>query len=191
MFGTVVTYILIFLSIRTKSRTRLNADFPNEDGNDPAAMKRAAKYMIIYPVVYVVCTLPLAGGRMASMTGMKIPYCPSKSQSPRLLLITDCARVVLSCWRSNLFLWLARRFALRRYQTCSNIQSSTSASPRPRFRHFRLEGCRRYLLGYEDDNYWTFRRSKHTPTGQAGFPWTENITSNIETVRRGSLCRPA
>ena len=75
MFGTVVTYILIFLSIKAKSRTRVHTDFPNEDGSDPAAMKRAAKYMIIYPVVYVICTLPLAGGRMASMTGMAIPYC--------------------------------------------------------------------------------------------------------------------
>lgn len=82
MFGTVVTYILIFLSIRAKSRTRSNTDFPNEDGSDPAAMKRAAKYMVIYPVVYVVCTLPLAGGRMAGMTGMVVPYCLSKPKSP-------------------------------------------------------------------------------------------------------------
>lgn len=37
-------------------------------------LNRAARYMIIYPVVYVVCTLPLAGGRMASMTGMFVPY---------------------------------------------------------------------------------------------------------------------
>ncbi|ETI22072.1 hypothetical protein G647_06143 [Cladophialophora carrionii CBS 160.54] len=74
MFGTVVTYILIFLSITAKSRIRPQVNFPNHDGSDPAAMKRAAKYMIIYPVVYVVCTLPLAGGRMASMTGMTVPY---------------------------------------------------------------------------------------------------------------------
>jgi hypothetical protein len=30
--------------------------------------------MIIFPVVYVCCTLPLAAGRMAAMTGMMIPY---------------------------------------------------------------------------------------------------------------------
>jgi hypothetical protein len=30
--------------------------------------------MIIFPVVYVCCTLPLAAGRMAAMTGMVIPY---------------------------------------------------------------------------------------------------------------------
>ena len=76
MGGTVTTYILIFLSIKARARSRSHPDFPNEDGSDPAAMKRAAKYMIIYPVVYVVCTLPLAGARMASMTGtVVVPYC--------------------------------------------------------------------------------------------------------------------
>ncbi|KIX95417.1 uncharacterized protein Z520_08934 [Fonsecaea multimorphosa CBS 102226] len=73
MFGTVVTYILIFAFIKAKSRSRSNANFPN-DGTDPASTQRAAKYMIIYPVVYVVCTLPLAGGRMAAMTGVSVPY---------------------------------------------------------------------------------------------------------------------
>lgn len=77
MFGTVVTYILIFMTIQAKSRSHSHTDFPNADGSDPAALKRAAKYMIIYPVVYVLCTLPLAGGRMASMTGMVVPYCKS------------------------------------------------------------------------------------------------------------------
>ncbi|OAP54410.1 hypothetical protein AYL99_11511 [Fonsecaea erecta] len=74
MFGTVVTYILIFAFIQTKSRNPSNPNFPNDDGTDPAATKRAAKYMIIYPVVYVFCTLPLAGGRMAAMTGVSVPY---------------------------------------------------------------------------------------------------------------------
>lgn len=30
--------------------------------------------MIIYPTIYVLCTLPLAAGRMAAMTGRVIPY---------------------------------------------------------------------------------------------------------------------
>ncbi|EXJ58955.1 hypothetical protein A1O7_06386 [Cladophialophora yegresii CBS 114405] len=43
MFGTVLTYILIFLSIRAKSRVRPHVDFTDDDGSDPAVMKRAAK----------------------------------------------------------------------------------------------------------------------------------------------------
>lgn len=75
MFGTIVVYALIFLSIRTRqarfrSHTSIN---PSEEG-DPAVLKRGAKYMIIYPIVYVICTLPLAGARMASMRGTVVPY---------------------------------------------------------------------------------------------------------------------
>lgn len=30
--------------------------------------------MVLYPVVYTICTLPLAAGRMAAMTGVIVPY---------------------------------------------------------------------------------------------------------------------
>ena len=73
MFGTVIIYTLIFLSLTTKAKTFAQGSIRSND-SDPAVLKRAAKYMIIYPIVYVVCTLPLAGGRMAAMTGMSIPY---------------------------------------------------------------------------------------------------------------------
>lgn len=68
MFGTIVTYALVYISINTKLTSS------TDEGTEIAAMKRAAKYMIIYPAIYVVCTLPLAGGRMAAMTGVQIPY---------------------------------------------------------------------------------------------------------------------
>lgn len=68
MLGTVITYALVYASINTRLATS------NDQDTDLAAMKRVAKYMIIYPGIYVVCTLPLAGGRMAAMTGIHIPY---------------------------------------------------------------------------------------------------------------------
>ncbi|KAK5414624.1 hypothetical protein LTR06_004438 [Exophiala xenobiotica] len=73
MFGTVFVYALILLSIQTRSRVWSRQREPGQAG-DPAVLKRAAKYMIIYPAVYVICTLPLAGARMASMRGMAVPY---------------------------------------------------------------------------------------------------------------------
>lgn len=68
MLGTIITYGLVYISINTKLASN------TDQGHELAAMKRAAKYMIIYPGIYVVCTLPLAGGRMAAMTGVHIPY---------------------------------------------------------------------------------------------------------------------
>lgn len=68
MGGTILIYGLIFLSIRAKARGFGQADMRSGE-SDPAVLDRALKYMILYPVAYVVLTLPLAGGRMAAMTG--------------------------------------------------------------------------------------------------------------------------
>ncbi len=73
MGGTVITYLLIFLSIRAKARGSSQTTIRSND-SDPAVLLRATKYMVIFPVAYVVLTLPLAGGRMAAMTGVKIPF---------------------------------------------------------------------------------------------------------------------
>ena len=73
MGGTVITYMLIFLSIRAKARGSLQTSVGSGD-TDPAVLRRALKYMVIYPIAYVCCTLPLAGGRMAAMTGVRIGF---------------------------------------------------------------------------------------------------------------------
>lgn len=72
MLGTAIIYTLIYTSIRPKPSPNITKT------PQYMAAKRAARYMIICPVVYVACTLPLAGGRMVAMTGMKVPlwyYC--------------------------------------------------------------------------------------------------------------------
>jgi hypothetical protein len=49
--------------------------FSNITANDKKTSKRkislAALYMILYPVVYIIVTLPLAAGRIATMAGNK------------------------------------------------------------------------------------------------------------------------
>lgn len=73
MFGTIIIYVIIYLTM--KSRFTSTSNMNNESLRAQLKhTKRTAKYMIIYPVVYAVCTLPLAGGRMAAMTGLSIPY---------------------------------------------------------------------------------------------------------------------
>ncbi|KAK6367831.1 hypothetical protein LTR64_007808 [Lithohypha guttulata] len=81
MFGVVVIYAMIyfFIKARLTGKTRTNINTTSDNRAELANARRAAKYMIIYPVVYVVCTLPLAGGRMAAMSGVLVPpywwYC--------------------------------------------------------------------------------------------------------------------
>ena len=82
MFGTIIIYSIIFIFLRrrirnvTKSTQSQDSELRryHSGATDPVTTARAAKYMIIYPMIYVTCTLPLAAGRMASMTGRTIPY---------------------------------------------------------------------------------------------------------------------
>jgi hypothetical protein len=81
MFGTIMLYTIIYSTLNTRLRPESIASTsslaplsPRISAPDPQTINRAARYMIIYPTIYVLCTLPLAAGRMAAMTGHAIPY---------------------------------------------------------------------------------------------------------------------
>jgi hypothetical protein len=68
--------------------------------NDTSKLARATKFMIMYPAVYVVLTLPIAVGRMISMTGTELPdtfFCVAGT------LLTSCG------WIDALLYTLTRR----------------------------------------------------------------------------------
>ncbi|KAF2160278.1 hypothetical protein M409DRAFT_70614 [Zasmidium cellare ATCC 36951] len=58
-FGTLVIYTIILLILSKKSST-------------PAS--RAAKLIVAYPIIYVVCTLPLVVARLRSMAGQNVSF---------------------------------------------------------------------------------------------------------------------
>lgn len=97
-FGTVIIYALVWLIIRrrvkesfyTNSKTALRA-------------RSAAKMIIAYPIVYVVCTLPLVKARLTSMA----------NQSVSFLELTIAGCMITSCgWLDVLLYTLTRRGAL-------------------------------------------------------------------------------
>jgi hypothetical protein len=62
-FGNVLIYAIIYTILLHRIRTNYYT---------PEASKRVraiSNLMVVYPVVYVICTLPLASARMAAMTG--------------------------------------------------------------------------------------------------------------------------
>jgi len=63
MSTTVLIYIVIYINIRTRSR---HQELSN------AVVHRATPLMILYPLIYVICTSPLAIGRIAALTGTNI-----------------------------------------------------------------------------------------------------------------------
>jgi hypothetical protein len=61
-FGNVIVYAIIYTIVLQRIRSGYYSD---------AAAKRArsvSNLMVVYPIVYVVCTLPLASARMAAMS---------------------------------------------------------------------------------------------------------------------------
>lgn len=81
MFGTVGLYIIMYATLHTRLRPESMASTSSlaplssrVSELDTRSINRAARYMITHPTIYVLCTLPLAAGRMVAMTGQVIPY---------------------------------------------------------------------------------------------------------------------
>ncbi|KAI4723874.1 hypothetical protein E4T49_08407 [Aureobasidium sp. EXF-10728] len=62
-FGTVIIYFLIFLHLKNTLTTIL----PSSHSTTHAKVDRAARLMLMFPLAYVILTLPLSAGRMWSM----------------------------------------------------------------------------------------------------------------------------
>ncbi|KAF2751711.1 hypothetical protein M011DRAFT_375762, partial [Sporormia fimetaria CBS 119925] len=91
-FGTIAIYGHIFVHLRGRIRTVAH--------NDISKLSRATKFMIWYPAVYVLLTLPIAVGRMVAMTGTQMPdvfFCVAGT------LLTSCG------WIDALLYTLTRR----------------------------------------------------------------------------------
>lgn len=76
-FGVIVIYTLLYsILIRRATLLRLSKDSTSVHTTSSSEAQRtltAAKLMVLYPLVYVLCTLPLASARMASMAGKSVP----------------------------------------------------------------------------------------------------------------------
>jgi hypothetical protein len=68
-FGIVFIYFAIYMVVRYRLRTNYYA----ADTMHASQAKTAAKLMIVYPIIYVICTLPLATVRMVSMSNPNTP----------------------------------------------------------------------------------------------------------------------
>lgn len=91
-FGTIAIYGHVFIHLRGRIQSIIN--------NDTTKLTRATKFMVMYPAVYVILTLPIAVGRMVAMTGTQMPdvfFCIAGS------LLTSCG------WIDALLYALTRR----------------------------------------------------------------------------------
>lgn len=64
-FFTILLYTIMFVQLRR--RISQSAILGSRHMESLQRMKRVVAYMVIYPIMYIVLTLPLAAGRMASV----------------------------------------------------------------------------------------------------------------------------
>lgn len=94
-FGTVLVYSALFIILRR----RLKTDFYSAPGSAQHA-KAAARSIIPYPIIYVVCTLPLASARISSM---------AKNQPNYAALTFAGAMITSNGWLDTLLYSFTRR----------------------------------------------------------------------------------
>jgi hypothetical protein len=92
-FGTMAIYGHVFLHLRGRIQGIAN--------NDTAKLTRATKFMVLYPAVYVVLTLPIAVGRMVVMTGTE--------EMPDIFFIVSGCLLTSCGWIDALLYALTRR----------------------------------------------------------------------------------
>ncbi|KAK3052529.1 hypothetical protein LTR09_006383 [Extremus antarcticus] len=68
-FGTVIIYSVIFLILQRRVR---NSFYANSE--TAVRAQSAAKVIIVYPIVYVVCTLPLVKARLTAMANEHVSF---------------------------------------------------------------------------------------------------------------------
>lgn len=66
-FGTVVLYVVMFYKLR--QRLAASAALSPNQTESLRRLRRIVGYMIIYPIAYIVLSLPLAAGRMSAAQG--------------------------------------------------------------------------------------------------------------------------
>ncbi|CAI7585922.1 unnamed protein product [Penicillium glandicola] len=66
-FGTVILYAIMYLQLR--KQIAASAILGNSQMESLKRLRRVVGYMTIYPIVYIILSLPLAAGRMATANG--------------------------------------------------------------------------------------------------------------------------
>lgn len=96
-FGNIIIYALIYGILYHRIRNE------HYSPDEVSRVKSIANLMVVYPIVYVVCTLPLASARMASMSN----HPPSKGR-----LCFSAIMITSNGWLDVLLYTLTRRIMI-------------------------------------------------------------------------------
>ncbi len=97
--------------------------------NNTTKLTRATKFMVMYPAVYVILTLPIAVGRMVAMTGTRMPdvfFCIAGS------LLTSCGWIDALLYTLTRRILVTNEISTAQYnRTVVTMVNTNSAAARP------------------------------------------------------------
>ena len=109
-FSSFLIYVWIFIYLLNYQRRNGLRDFGHSHAN-AKKLVWASRAMLAYPVIYTMFTIPLAGGRMASYAGHKIPDVYWIAAG---CFMTSCG------WADALIYTLTRRILLKQETSAHN-----------------------------------------------------------------------
>ncbi|OJJ47159.1 hypothetical protein ASPZODRAFT_64768 [Penicilliopsis zonata CBS 506.65] len=92
-FGTIALYGFMFFYLRR--RMRQNTILQQNQTENLKRLNRVVVYMVIYPFVYVVLSLPLAAGRMMVMAEQDIPSHSYFAVAGTMMTLSGCMDVLV------------------------------------------------------------------------------------------------
>jgi phosphotransferase system glucose/maltose/N-acetylglucosamine-specific IIC component len=96
--------------------------------NDTTKLFRATKFMVLYPAVYVILTLPIAVGRMVVMTGTDMPdtfFCVAGT------LLTSCGWIDALLYTLTRRVLVSNELSVRHHTYNPNVTAVTADVTRP------------------------------------------------------------
>ncbi|CAG5179636.1 uncharacterized protein ALTATR162_LOCUS9385 [Alternaria atra] len=119
-FGTIAVYGHIFVHLRGRIRSIMD--------NDTTKLFRATTFMVLYPAVYVILTLPIAIGRMVVMTGTEMPdafFCVVGT------LLTSCGWIDALLYTFTRRILVSNEMSVRQHTYNRNVTAVTANTTRP------------------------------------------------------------
>jgi hypothetical protein len=178
---TCSLYTAIFISLRRQART---GDGENDEGPTELQVQLGRNpAFLIYPVIYVLCTLPLALGRLLTMAGAKVPteyFCfagamIASNGSFDCLLFGTTRNVIV----------FASKYEVDIAADGLNTFTFMTAAPRRRFGNMVwIEGGRQELEDKVAGGWWTWNRVR-------GRPDRRHMSKGSRSVSQESLRGPA
>ncbi|KAM5433088.1 hypothetical protein MferCBS31731_007200 [Microsporum ferrugineum] len=170
-FGSLILYAFLFFYLRRKMQA--SAALARGQREYLGRLRRVTGYMVLYPLAYLLLSLPIAAGRMASASG----------RPPSLTYLCAAAAIIASSGTVDVIMYtLTRKALLLDSELSRSSEKGGSGSHGRRSHNASATTDRRRAKGYELRKMPKFTTNDNTFSDRS----TDDI---IDEIEKGGFCR--